>query len=49
MVAERIKPTGTEVFFGDEEIIFSKTNLKGHIAYCNNVFLEVAGYEEEDV
>lgn len=41
--------TGKEVFFDDDEIIVSKTNLKGHITYCNDVFLRVAGYSEMEV
>jgi PAS domain S-box-containing protein len=38
--------TGQEVFFEEDEIIVSKTNLKGHITYCNDVFMRVAGYTE---
>lgn len=38
--------TGVERFFDDDEIIVSKTNLKGHITYANNVFLRLAGYTE---
>jgi len=41
--------TGEEVFFEDDEIIVSKTNLRGHITYCNDVFLRVAGYAEMEV
>jgi len=41
--------TGKEVFFQDDEIIVSKTNLKGHITYCNDVFLSTAGYTEMEV
>ncbi len=41
--------TGNEVFFGDDEIIVSKTDLKGRITYANEVFLRVAGYSEEEV
>ncbi|MEM1047723.1 MAG: PAS domain-containing protein [Pseudomonadota bacterium] len=40
--------TGNEVFFGDDEIIVSKTDLKGRITYCNDVFLRVAGYTEKE-
>ena len=36
--------TGKEAFFGDNEIIVSKTDLKGHITYANDVFLDIAGY-----
>ena len=39
--------TGVERFFGDGEIIVSKTDLKGRITYCNDLFLRVAGYAEQ--
>ena len=41
--------TGREVFFDENEIIVSKTDLKGRITYANDVFLRVAGYTEEEV
>ena len=41
--------TGKEVFFGDNEIIVSKTDLKGHLTYANDVFLDIAGYTEAEV
>lgn len=41
--------TGKEAFFGDNEIIVSKTDLKGHITYANDVFLKIAGYTEAEV
>jgi PAS domain S-box-containing protein len=41
--------TGNEVFFGDDEIIVSKTDLTGRITYANDVFLRVAGYKEAEV
>ncbi|MCJ9427953.1 PAS domain-containing protein [Kordiimonas sp. A6E486] len=41
--------TGVEVFFDANDIIVSKTNLKGHITYANDVFLDIAGYTEEEV
>ena len=40
--------TGTEQFFDDDEIIVSKTDLKGHLTYCNDVFLRIAGYTEQE-
>ncbi len=40
--------TGVEQFFDENEIIVSKTNLKGHITYCNDVFLRIAGYSEQE-
>lgn len=41
--------TGNEVTFQDDEIIVSKTNLKGHLTYANKLFLEIAGYSEQEV
>lgn len=33
---------GTEKVMGDNDIIVSKTDLKGHLVYANDVFLEMA-------
>ncbi len=41
--------TGIERFFGADEIIVSKTDLKGRITYANRVFLQIAQYEEAEV
>ena len=41
--------TGTERFFKESELIVSKTNLKGHITYCNQVFFKIAGYNEAEL
>ena len=41
--------TGVERFFGDNQIIVSKTDLKGKITYANEVFLRVAQFTEEEV
>lgn len=49
MSARRIEPTGRESPFGDEEIIVSKTDVKGRITYANDVFLRVAGYSARDI
>ena len=44
-----IQPSGVERFFGENEIIVSKTDLKGRITYANDVFVRVSGYPEEDL
>lgn len=49
MNAGRITLTGTERTFNKDEIIVSKTDLKGRITYANRTFLKIAGYEERDV
>lgn len=41
--------TGVEKSFGKDEIIVSKTDLKGRITYVNRVFMSVAGYEEDEL
>ena len=33
----------------DNDFIVSKTDLKGRITYCNKIFMELAGYEEEEL
>lgn len=40
--------TGVERFFEDDEIIVSKTDLKGRISYANNIFLRLAGMSEKE-
>jgi PAS domain S-box-containing protein len=44
-----VQPTGRERTWGEEEIIVSKTDLKGIITYANLTFLEVSGYTEEEL
>lgn len=42
-------PTGHERTFEEDDIIVSKTDREGKITYANDVFLRVAGYEEDEV
>lgn len=44
-----ISPTGIERTFGEDEIIVSKTDIRGRITYANDVFLRVAKYDEDEV
>ena len=39
-----ISLTGVLRTFGEDEIIVSKTDLKGRITYCNKAFLQISGY-----
>ena len=48
-MSDKIKMTGVERFFDKNEIIVSKTNLKGHITYANRTFLKIADYSEKEV
>jgi len=49
MAVAQVAPTGVERVFPDDEIIVSKTDVKGRITYANAVFLEVSGYTEDEV
>ncbi len=44
-----IVPSGREIHFGKEDIIVSKTDLKGRITYANHIFRQVAGYSEAEL
>jgi len=41
--------TGQERFFSEDELIVTKTDLKGRITYANEVFLNIAGYGEQEI
>ncbi|MFZ2587213.1 MAG: PAS domain-containing protein [Alphaproteobacteria bacterium] len=41
--------TGVERMFGKDEIIVTKTDLKGHITYANRLFCQLAGYSEQQL
>ena len=40
----RVRPTGVENLLGEEELIVSKTDLKGRIIYANDIFFRLAKY-----
>ena len=46
-MARDVSLTGVERFFDVNEIIVSKTDLKGRMTYCNDVFLNIASYTEQ--
>lgn len=46
---DEMETTSKEVFFDRDSLIVSKTNLKGHLTYMNDVFLDVAGYREQEL
>jgi PAS domain S-box-containing protein len=48
-MSPRIVPTKKEVTFRPEEIIVSKTDLKGRITYANRTFSKVAGYSRAEL
>jgi len=41
-----VKPTQQELFFGEDELIVSKTDTSGRITYANDVFLRMAQISE---
>lgn len=41
--------SGSEVYFDQNDLIVSKTDLKGLITYANHTFLDIAGYTEKEV
>ncbi len=45
----KVSPTGVERFFDEDEIIVSKTDVKGRITYANDVFLKIAGFSEKEI
>jgi PAS domain S-box-containing protein len=49
MSTPAVLPTGHEVRFGDEDLIVSKTDLKGRITYVNRTFMQIAGYAEHEL
>ena len=44
-----VAPTQTEIFFKADNIIVSKTDLKGRITYANQSFCQMAGYTEAEM
>ena len=45
----RPTPTQTERHFGEDEIIVSKTDVKGRILYANDVFCRIGEYAEHEL
>jgi len=39
----------SELTFGQEEFIVSKTDLNGKITYCNDLFIKMSGYSENEL
>ncbi|MDB2562253.1 PAS domain-containing protein [Sulfurimonas sp.] len=38
-----------EVFMNQDDLIVSKTNLKGHVTYGNEYFIKMSGYTEQEL
>lgn len=48
-MAQTIRPTNREVFFDKGDIIVSKTDPKGRLTYCNDLFQKIAGFSEKEL
>lgn len=46
---KKVTPTTREKELPDDQIIVSKTDLKGKITYGNEIFIDLSGYEEEEL
>jgi len=49
MARYNLSLTGVERFFDVDELIVSKTDLKGRITYANDIFQQVAGYSVNEL
>lgn len=48
-LSQTVTATGVERFFDKNEIIVSKTDLKGNLTYVNDVFLHISDYTEAEL
>jgi PAS domain S-box-containing protein len=46
--ATQVRPTGVERTFDDDEIIVTKTDLRGMLTYANEVFLRISALTEDE-
>ncbi len=49
MRATTVRPTGVERLLGADQLIVSKTDVKGVITYANEVFCEMAAMSEDEL
>lgn len=49
MKKPRIVPIDKETKMPDDAFIISKTDAKGIITYCNEIFMDMAGYKESEL
>ena len=45
----KLVPNNKEFTFGENEFIVSKTDTKGKIIYCNEIFINMSAYEESEL
>ena len=46
---QKIVPMDKQRNVPDNELIVSKTDLKGKITYCNDIFIQLSGYRENEL
>lgn len=46
---KNITPTQREIKLDDDDVIVSKTDLKGRITYANRIFMSIANYSEKEL
>ncbi len=46
---QHIQPTTKELCLSDDELIVSKTDIKGRLIYCNEVFVGISGFKEHEL
>jgi len=44
-----ISPTKKEIKLDENDFIVSKTDVKGKISYCNEIFMKIAAYDEKEL
>lgn len=49
MRPKNLTPSGREARFDDNDIIVSKTDIRGVITYANSIFQKISGYAEEEL
>jgi len=48
-VNTKVTPTSEEIRMEESDFIVSKTDAKGKITYCNEIFIRFSGYDEADL
>lgn len=46
---QKPQPTNVEKTFGEDQVVVSKTDVKGRITYCNKLFIRLSGYRESEL
>ena len=49
MFISKVRPSGVEHIMRPGDVIISKTDLRGAITYCNDIFVEYSGFTESQL